>query len=156
MKFPAIIAILIGLLLPAVQKVREAAARLQCQNNLKEIGIALHSFHDTYQRFPPGSAADQPPFGTHSTGLRWGSNWFEFILPYIEQQNMYAAWKFNGNSGWNHPTNYSLYDNVKISLFLCPSILAAPIELFSAARLFRVGKWVGLPLVQDPLDLLHR
>jgi len=77
----AIIAILIGLLVPAVQKVREAASRSQCQNNLHQIGAALHNYHGVYKKFPSGS---------HSTfDNYWYWSWLAFILPYIEQDNLY-------------------------------------------------------------------
>ncbi|HEY7311693.1 MAG TPA: DUF1559 domain-containing protein [Gemmataceae bacterium] len=83
----AIIAILIGLLLPAVQKVREAAARTQCINNLKQLGIGLHSYHGTYQTFP--QPRGQVPVFTSSFG------WMCRILPYIEQDNLYKAAQVN-------------------------------------------------------------
>src|SRR5438067_5303022 len=81
----AIIAVLIGLVLPAVQKVREAAARIQCANNLKQIGLALHHHHDTYCMFPPGYA--QSPF-TVPQGkiIEGGHGTFPFLLPYLEQE----------------------------------------------------------------------
>src|SRR5437764_10551107 len=84
----AIIAILIGLLLPAVQKVREAAARAQCQNNLKQIGIGLHNYHSTSDKFPPLSRwrSDSPEA---ATGTEERANLFYYILPYIEQENIY-------------------------------------------------------------------
>jgi prepilin-type N-terminal cleavage/methylation domain-containing protein/prepilin-type processing-associated H-X9-DG protein len=83
----AVIAILIGLLLPAVQKVRDAAARTQCENNLKQIGLALHNYHDTNQRFPPGYASGVDANG-NDTGPGWG--WAAFILPQMEQQPLFA------------------------------------------------------------------
>jgi len=115
----AIIAILIGLLLPAVQKVREAAARMKCQNNLKQIGIALHAYHDGIGRLPPGGANDRAPFGTSSSG--WGSSWLTYILPYIEQDNLFRQLTFNGSSGWSHATNAQRISNVTISTYRCPS-----------------------------------
>ena len=110
----AIIAILIGLLLPAVQKVREAAARMQCSNNLKQMGLALHAYHDANNALPPGGTPDPGQGG-------WGSSWMVFILPYIEQNNIYQKFVFTGVSGWNGNTNYDVVNNIKIPVYRCPS-----------------------------------
>src|SRR5271169_1266939 len=84
----AIIALLIALLVPAVQKVREAAARTQCANNLKQIGLALHNYHETARSFPPGYISNYDSSG-NDTRPGWG--WAAFILPQIEQQNLCSA-----------------------------------------------------------------
>jgi len=90
----AILAILIGLILPAVQKVREAAARMSCQNNLKQIGLAFHNHHDTYQFFPTGGWDwDTPPTyvnGNPAVGAEQKAGWGFQILPFIEGDN---AWR---------------------------------------------------------------
>jgi prepilin-type N-terminal cleavage/methylation domain-containing protein/prepilin-type processing-associated H-X9-DG protein len=82
----AIIAVLIGLLLPAVQKVRDAAARIQCQNNFKQLGLALHNYHDVYAKVPPGGRGTSSiqPVGTESN-----HSWAYRLLPFIEQDNLF-------------------------------------------------------------------
>jgi prepilin-type N-terminal cleavage/methylation domain-containing protein/prepilin-type processing-associated H-X9-DG protein len=87
----AIVAVLVGLLLPAVQKVRGAAARSQCQNNLKQIGLALHAYHDANRRFPPGYDSGYNAVGD-DTGPGWG--WAAFLLPHVEQQGLFAQITF--------------------------------------------------------------
>ena len=114
----AIIAVLIALLVPAVQKVREAAARSQCQNNLKQIGLGLHSYHDTYKRFPAGGITDTAPYGS---GGGWGSAWPVWILPYIEQGPLFNKFTFPGGSGWGSANNYNQASNVRIGVYRCPS-----------------------------------
>ena len=130
----AIIAILIGLLIPAVQKVREAADRSSCANNLKQIGLAMHSYHDTSKQFPPGCATDFPPFGTGTaTGYNanWGSSWMVFLLPYLEQGGLYNAWNFGGNSGFDNLNNRALDNNLVLNVYRCPS---SPLPLWAPAR----------------------
>src|SRR6476661_1952455 len=83
----AIIAILIGLLLPAVQKVREAAARMKCSNNLKQIGLGLHNYASAYQKFPMGQR-----YGTGSVG---SANWRVELFSFMEQDNLYKQLNVN-------------------------------------------------------------
>jgi len=114
----AIIAILIGLLVPAVQKVREAAANTQCKNNLHQIGVAMHNYHEGKKMFPPGAATDMAPWGT---GGGWGSSWMVFLLPYIEQDALFGQWTFNGNSGYTNANNMTRANNILIQGYRCPS-----------------------------------
>jgi len=118
----AIIAVLIALLLPAVQQAREAARRTQCKNSLKQIGLALHNFHDTYNRFPPGCANDMVPFGTHSTGSGWGSSWKVYILPYVDQGPVFSKWVFDGtSSGYTNANNMALVNGMVLPVYRCAS-----------------------------------
>ena len=86
----AIIAILISLLLPAVQQAREAARRTQCRNNLKQIGIAFHNYHDVHLQFPPSFVLTvQSAAGTTIDGVEQAHPWPFMILPFIDQANVY-------------------------------------------------------------------
>lgn len=123
----AIIGILVALLLPAVQAAREAARRMSCGNNLKQLGLSLHNYHDTYKSFPPGGTSVGGP------GLgQWGFSWFVFVLPFVEQQNMADQVYVGGNHpGWAHSgqtggsINGQRFNNVEVPVFFCPS---SPLE----------------------------
>jgi prepilin-type N-terminal cleavage/methylation domain-containing protein/prepilin-type processing-associated H-X9-DG protein len=106
----AIISILMGLLLPAVQKIRESAARLQCQNNLKQIGLALHNYHTINGAFPTSNRTSP------TAKVRYG--WMTASLPYIEQGNVYAGYDYTTN--WDSPTNLQV-TSLQIKIFQCPS-----------------------------------
>jgi len=130
----AIIAILIGLLLPAVQKVREAAARIKCTNNLKQIGIALHNYHDATGRFPPGASADIAPWKTPSTATDadWGSSWMVHILAFMEQTSILNRWQFSGQSGWQNNNNNTTIAGLTITNYRCPSTSLPALNPYSA------------------------
>jgi len=118
----AIIAVLIGLLLPAVQKVREAAARMQCSNNLHQIGIALHNYHSTNSCFPPGWK--RVP-GT-ATVPSW--SWTCFLLPYIEQQNLYNTLNPTGQTFGQAFTTSLAALQTPVKGYMCPSDTVFPLN----------------------------
>jgi prepilin-type N-terminal cleavage/methylation domain-containing protein/prepilin-type processing-associated H-X9-DG protein len=122
----AILAVLVGLLVPAVQKVREAAARAQCQNNLKQIGLALHAYHDANHRFPVGTALKGYPSGTPVAAVPasllntgpYRPGVFAVILPYLEQENLYRELALD--AAIDEEPNRTL-GQTHVSLYLCPS-----------------------------------
>jgi prepilin-type N-terminal cleavage/methylation domain-containing protein/prepilin-type processing-associated H-X9-DG protein len=127
----AIIAILIGLLLPAVQKIREAAARISCSNNLKQIGLAMHGYLDHRGFLPSAGSSDGKPL----SGGPWpnageGTNWAVYLMPFIERDSIWNRLTFTGDAGWTDDPdqkNSSAVNNVKLAadnvlpIFRCPS-----------------------------------
>jgi prepilin-type N-terminal cleavage/methylation domain-containing protein/prepilin-type processing-associated H-X9-DG protein len=107
----AIIAVLISLLLPAVQKVREAANRTQCMNNLKQIGLACHHYHDSFQSLPPGYVATAS-YPNTTPGWGWGA----YLLPYVEQEPLYRQIDFSQPMQKN-----AAVVGAMLKVFLCPS-----------------------------------
>jgi prepilin-type N-terminal cleavage/methylation domain-containing protein len=117
----AIIGVLIGLTLPAVQKVREAAALLSCKNNLKQIGLAMQNYHDTLGSFPVGYY-DPTPWPQLDNGPGWG--WGAFILPFLEEDNLHRQIKFKLDVG--DPANAAIRTTI-LKIFLCPSDTPPPL-----------------------------
>ncbi len=101
----AIIGVLIGLLLPAVQKVREAANRASCANNLKQIGLAVHNYHDTYSRFPPVRVSNNH------------ASWFVLIMPFLEQGNISRGWNFSILYVNQDP----IFRTMQVKTYYCPT-----------------------------------
>ena len=148
----AIIAILIALLVPAVQKVREAAARTQCQNNLKQIGLAMHNYHSLHKVFPAG-AMQSPSFGTNCTG-----SWAVAILPFVDQDPMYGRLDLTQQFYSVNPgtvlANVDTLKGFAPKVFVCPSsplpLLICPEDLNSPpaatfwGKNILAGNYVGI------------
>jgi prepilin-type N-terminal cleavage/methylation domain-containing protein len=162
----AIIAILIGLVLPAVQKVREAAARIQCDNNLKQIGLAVHNFHDSYKKVPSiGSWGatfrnnDFPPAtngGSLTSADGATGSWLLHLLPYVEQGNLYNKFSALGNLTTVDKSSayFNAYDaliSTPVALFLCPSDGSNPSgEQTHSAGSYASASYAGNVLVFNP------
>jgi prepilin-type N-terminal cleavage/methylation domain-containing protein len=139
----AIIAILIGLLLPAVQKVREAAARAQCSNNLKQISLALHNVQGTYGFLPPLSGSMPPGAAAAANGIAPNGNLFYWLLPYIEQDNIFKLHQ-NPSYAWTEPGEADPGPIVQLTMktYLCPSDGSnQPVQMWSGG--WATGNYVA-------------
>lgn len=123
----AIIGILVALMLPAIQSAREAARRMQCSSNLKQIGVAMHNYHDTYGRFPPGFMAVD-----HQGQVKGGWAWGVFLMPFIEQsplQNELSVTEYTLSQVVSDPALLPMLQ-MKLSVFTCPSSPMQPLREF--------------------------
>jgi prepilin-type processing-associated H-X9-DG protein/prepilin-type N-terminal cleavage/methylation domain-containing protein len=120
----AIITILIGLLLPAVQKVREAAARSKCSNNLKQIGLAAHSYHGDQGKFPPGAVGPLSPLFPQYAGLK-PHGLGAYLLPYLEQTALASQYRWDAS--WFDPPNQPVV-NAQLKVWQCPSARADRVQ----------------------------
>jgi prepilin-type N-terminal cleavage/methylation domain-containing protein len=127
----AIIAVLIALLLPAVQQAREAARRSQCKNNLKQMGLAMHNYHDVYNLFPPGYIAKVPANITSSEKSLWA--WGAFILPYVDQAPMYNILQVGNVLLETQLTNNLAACQTPLPAFRCPSDVGPALNNYTDA-----------------------
>ncbi len=146
----AIIAVLIGLLLPAVQQVREAANRTQCQNNLKQIGLAFHNFISSNGHFPTcgaqgGSFWSTPPNVVQGINVM---GWQFQILPYVEQDNLYNGGNVAGGNNWSPVLNMQLDEEV-VKLYWCPSRVNRVSQPAPWGSVYAMGDYASLRLEWD-------
>ncbi len=144
----AIIAILIGLLLPAVQKVREAAARMQCSNNLHQIGLALHNHESAYGYFPTSgaqSAALGSAYELPSSGVGFETRGWEYqCLPYIEQDNLYKIGQTNSVYNWVPQLGKALCE-MPVKTYLCPTRSSNRVsQAASWGSVYAMGDYAGV------------
>ncbi len=118
----AIIAILIALLLPAVQQAREAARRSQCKNNMKQIGLALHNYHDVFSTLPLGGRTGRAAPSPAAQNDHFGSNWRAALLPYIDQAPAYNIINFETGGFWAHISSFqTILRTLVVPVYNCPS-----------------------------------
>jgi prepilin-type N-terminal cleavage/methylation domain-containing protein/prepilin-type processing-associated H-X9-DG protein len=156
----AIISILIGLLLPAVQQAREAARRIACRNNLKNLALAAHHYHDTWKTFPPGAVGRLTPAFPQYLGLK-SHGLGTYLLPYMDQQPLYSAYRCDVS--WFEPPNQPVV-NTQLPIWKCPSapgdriqdgslvtVTPPPEDLFSGTA--ACGDYAGMGTVHSGLVL---
>lgn len=127
----AIIAILIALLVPAVQKVREASSRTQCQNNMKQLALAIHSYENVYRHLPPGNVSNATGRALFPNGER---GLLVFLLPYIEQEALFNRFDFGNpttQKDWSNAVNQPAYQT-PLAIFQCPSAPQGRTDTFGA------------------------
>jgi type II secretory pathway pseudopilin PulG len=139
----AIIAILVALLLPATRSAREPVRRAQCQHNLKQIGLALHNYHDTYGEFPPACTVDAEGQPLHS--------WRTLLLPFLEHEPLYR--EIDLSRPWDDPVNARLHERV-VPVFRCPSASHAPelttyLAMVTDGSVLQPGKSCSLQEIPD-------
>jgi prepilin-type N-terminal cleavage/methylation domain-containing protein/prepilin-type processing-associated H-X9-DG protein len=134
----AIIAVLLALLMPAVQKVREAASRIECGNNLHQLALAAHDYHESYRQFPPGETQ-----AFISGGYR-GNTLFAYLLPYLEKDPLFRQWDFN-NPAQNAAGGENSRTAKVIKNFICPSdeLKENPFRITGLANIPAVNGWYG-------------
>lgn len=113
----AVISVLVGLLLPAVQRAREAASRISCANNLKQIGLAMHMYHNDFDHLPPNRLMVQPNLASPIGAPTGGATWAVLLLPYLEQDNLYRQWNLQANYYDQRP----LAREATVRSYFCPS-----------------------------------